>query len=131
MQEPSARVRGGLSYVCEHLDALREHLDELGRTDALDRLVGAVVDDGGEDPAAPLDALDRIVREDGDARGAYGTAARTVSEPRIVGLSAATEAEVAFLCPLGACARVLWATPAMGSPPSCGMSGAPLRWVKH
>ncbi|MCK8438922.1 hypothetical protein G3I77_39890 [Streptomyces sp. D2-8] len=128
-EESTARVRRGLSYVCEHLDVLREHLAELGRTEELDRLKRAVVD-GNENPATPLDAIDRIVRADGDARGAYGASARTVPEPGPVGVGPAAEADVAFLCPLGACARVEWAEPTMREAPRCRMGGVPLRWVK-
>ncbi|RST09352.1 hypothetical protein E2C00_19930 [Streptomyces sp. WAC05374] len=127
--ESSARVRRGLSYVCEHLDALREHLTELGRTEELDRLLRAVVD-GTEDAATHLETVDRIVRADGDARGAYGAGARTVREPSPLGVGTAAEADVAFLCPLNACARVEWAEPTMRTPPRCRMGDVPLRWVK-
>ncbi|MEV6478165.1 hypothetical protein [Streptomyces sp. NPDC051657] len=34
----AARTRRRLSYVCEHLEGLREHLAELGHTAELDRL---------------------------------------------------------------------------------------------
>ncbi|MFE4801015.1 hypothetical protein ACFRFL_39990 [Streptomyces sp. NPDC056708] len=128
-EEHAARVRRGLSYVCENFDALREHLTEVERARELDRLLRAVVD-GTDDPAGPLDVVDRIIREDGDARGAYGAAPRTVPGSRLAGVPAPGGAEVAFLCPLGVCARMVWADRAMRSAPICRMSGAPLRWVK-
>ncbi|QGV78329.1 hypothetical protein [Streptomyces ficellus] len=128
--EPTARIRRGLAYVCERLDALREHLTELGRADELDRLTRAVVD-GTEDPAALLETVDRIVRADGDPRGAYGARARTLHEPWPLGVGTPDEADVAFLCPLDACARVEWAERTMTAAPRCRMSGAQLRWVKR
>ncbi|MFI2349860.1 hypothetical protein ACH492_22980 [Streptomyces sp. NPDC019443] len=128
-EESSARVRRGLLYVCEHLDGLREHLDDLGRGSELDRLLRAVVDKA-EDPAVPLATVDRIVRQDADARGAYGPAPRAVTDPRPAGVPGPSGAEVAFLCPLGACARLVWAERSMASPPTCRMAGRPLRWVK-
>ncbi|MGC9496882.1 hypothetical protein [Streptomyces sp. WG7] len=129
-ENASAQVRRGLSYVCENLDALDRHLAELGRTDALVRLRRAIVD-RTEDVQAPLDVLDELVRRDGDARGAYGTGVRTVPEPSPVGTGAAAEADVAFLCPLGTCARVVWAERTMQEPPLCRVASVPLRWVKR
>lgn len=125
-----ALVRQGLSYVCEHLGALNQHLTELGRTDALVRLQRAVVD-GTEDPQAPLDAVDEIVRRDGVARGVYGPGARGVPEPAPVGTGTAAAVDVAFLCPLGTCARVVWAERTMQEAPLCRMASVPLRWVKR
>ncbi|MFD5342695.1 hypothetical protein ACFWJY_02725 [Streptomyces anulatus] len=125
----AARIRRGLSYVCENLEDLREHLAQLGRTAELDRLRRAVVDKT-ESPATPLDAIDRIVRADGNARGAYGDNARMVPEPGPLGVGPAAEADVAFLCPLSACERVEWAEPTMREAPRCRLGEVPLRWVK-
>jgi hypothetical protein len=115
--DEAGQVADGLAYVCEHVDQIREDLDDEGTGDVapLELLLAAVRE--GTDPAGPLEALHTALQARGDALGVYGHL-RTVGflGSHLPGVPR-EPIDVVYLCPAGRCSRYCW--PQAGTPPPC------------
>ncbi|GIH48422.1 hypothetical protein SAMN05421833_111148 [Microbispora rosea] len=116
----SDRTAAAIGYVCGHLADIREHLEALGDTGPLDRLLAAVR--SGEEAAGPLDWLHEALVAGGDVLGVYGNAGRGL-RPLSVGPD---PGEFVFLCPRRRCVRYRWPSPESGAAPCCEIDGTPM-----
>jgi hypothetical protein len=104
VEEPgmeALRITKGLSYVCSHLDELREllHDDGILPLRPLGRLLGVLrAGPARDDVVAPLDAVDEAVRQAGDPYGVYGPVSTRRGDP-----SGMESLQIVFRCPLHLC----------------------------
>jgi hypothetical protein len=118
--DPAADAVG---YVCDHLADIRDHLEHLGDTGPLDRLLAAIR--AGDDLTGPLDRLHELLVAEGDVLGVYGSTGRSGS-PRPAGIPDPVPAEAVFLCPRRRCSRYRWPLPGQDAAPSCDIDGTPM-----
>ncbi|MBE3012981.1 hypothetical protein IL992_27915 [Microbispora sp. NEAU-D428] len=116
----SDRTAAAIGYVCGHLADIREHLEALGDTGPLDRLLAAVR--SGEEVAGPLDRLHGALVAGGDVLGVYGNAGRGLRALAVE----PDPGEFVYLCPQRRCARYRWPSPGSGAAPSCEIGGTPM-----
>jgi hypothetical protein len=119
----SERTAAAVGYVCGHLADIRDHLEHLGDTGTLDRLLAAVQAD--DELTGPLDRLHETLLAGGDVLGVYGSTGRS-GGPRPAGIADPVPAEAVFLCPHRRCSRYHWPSPGKDAAPACDIDGTPM-----
>lgn len=114
------RTAAAVGYVCGHIADIRDHLEQLGDTGPLDRLLAAAR--AGDELTGTLDDLHETLLAGGDVLGVYGNAARS-GGPRPTGIADPVPAETVFLCPHRRCSRYRWPSPGGGAAPACDIDG--------
>jgi hypothetical protein len=120
--EALGKIREGIAYICENLARVRRALAGVDADDER-QLLGLLrerVLDGG-DPQDILDAIHATLLAAGDARGIY---ARTRGELALPGMAVNRPVEIAYLCPVMRCLRVV-PGPLVISP-KCNLTDNPL-----